>query len=84
MEKFIVYVKTVLNMVITMTKKIQDALNLIKIDDQGNWFVPNRKMLNMSISEFIQFERARIAEFNNDDIKSTKYKFHFQGERNND
>ena len=67
-----------------MTKKIQEALNLIKIDDQGNWFVPNRKMLNMSMSEFIEFERARIEEFNNDDIKNTKYKFHFQGERNND
>ncbi len=67
-----------------MTKKIQEALNLIKIDDQGNWFVPNRKMLKMSISEFIEFERARIEEFNNDDIKNTKYKFHFQGERNND
>ena len=40
--------------------KKQEALNLIKIDDQGNWFVQNRKMLNMSISEFIQFERARM------------------------
>ncbi len=53
-----------------MTKKIQD---------QGNWFVPNRKMLNMSMSEFIEFERARIEEFNNDDIKNTKYKFHYKG-----
>ena len=60
-----------------MTKKIQEGLNLIKIDDQGNWFVPNRKMLNMSISEFIQFERARIAEFNDDKIKKTKYKYHY-------
>ena len=60
-----------------MTKKIQEALNLIKIDDQGNWFVPNRKMLNMSMSEFIQFERARIAEFNDDKIKNTKYKYHY-------
>ena len=67
-----------------MTKKIQEALNLIKIDDQGNWFFPNRKMLNMSMSKFIEFERARIEEFNNDDIINTKYKFHFQGERNND
>ena len=67
-----------------MTKKIQEALNLIKIDDQGNWFVPNRKQLGFSMSEFIEFERARIAEFNNDDIINTKYKFHFQGERNND
>ena len=67
-----------------MTKKIQEALNLIKIDENGNWFVPNRKMLKMSMSEFIEFERARIAEFNNDDIKNTKYKFHFQGEKNND
>lgn len=64
-----------------MTKKIQEALNLIKIDDQGNWFVPNRKQLGFSMSEFIEFERARIAEFNDDKIKNTKYKFHFQGEK---
>ena len=67
-----------------MNNKIKNALDMIKIDDQGNWFVPNRKQLGFSMSEFIEFERARIAEFNNDDIINTKYKFHFQGERNND
>ena len=60
-----------------MNKKIQEALNFIKIDENGNWFVPNRKMLNMSIYEFIEFERARIAEFNDDKIKNTKYKYHY-------
>ena len=63
-----------------MNDKIQKALEMIKIDENGNWFVPNRKMLNMSISEFIQFERARIVEFNDDKIKNTKYKYHFQVE----
>ena len=61
-----------------MNDKIQKALEMIKIDENGNWFVPNRKMLNMSISEFIQFERARIAEFNDDKIKNTKYKYHYR------
>ena len=60
-----------------MNDKIQIALKMIKIDENGNWFVPNRKMLNMSISEFIQFERARISEFNDDKIKNTKYKYHY-------
>ncbi len=60
-----------------MNNKIKNALDMIKIDDQGNWFVPNRKMLNMSISEFIQFERKRIVEFNDDKIKNTKYKYHY-------
>ena len=35
------------------------------------------KMLNISISEFIQFERKRITEFNDDKIKNTKYKYHY-------
>ncbi|MBU3830953.1 MAG: hypothetical protein H9897_02250 [Candidatus Ureaplasma intestinipullorum] len=43
-----------------MNDKIQKALEMIKIDENGNWFVPNRKMLNMSMSEFIQFERAEF------------------------
>ena len=60
-----------------MKDKIQKALKLIKIDENGNWFVPNRKMLKMSMSEFIEFERARIAEFNDDKIKNTKYKYHY-------
>ena len=60
-----------------MNDKIQIVLKMIKIDENENWFVPNRKMLNMSISEFIQFERARIAEFNDDKIKNTKYKYHY-------
>ena len=64
-----------------MNNKIKNALDMIKIDDQGNWFVPNRKQLGFSMSEFIEFERARISEFDNDDIKNTKYKFHFQGEK---
>ncbi len=60
-----------------MNDKIQKALEMIEVDENGNWFVPNRKMLNMSMSEFIQFERARIAEFNDDKIKKTKYKYHY-------
>lgn len=61
--------------------KIENGLSLIKVDEHGNWFVPNRKNLNMTISEFIEFERKRILEFENEQIKNTKYKYHFMGEK---
>ena len=61
-----------------MNKKIKYALEQIKVDEQGNWFVPNRKMLNMTMEEFIEFERARLKEFEDEQIRATKYKHHYE------
>lgn len=44
--------------------KIKNALDLIEIRKDGTWIVPNRKSLNMTIEEFVEFERARLAETN--------------------
>lgn len=55
--------------------KIDIMLNEIKIDKEGNWFIPNRKKFNLTISEFAEFERQRIAEF--ETKKDTKYKYHY-------
>lgn len=64
--------------------KIKNALKKIKIDDQGIWHVPNRKELNMSFDEFIEFERQRILEFYDEQKRSTKYKFHYYGIKEKD
>lgn len=61
-----------------MNQKIKEALSQIKCNSDMSWFVPNREMLNMSIKEFIEFERARILEFDDEKIKNTKYKSHFE------
>lgn len=45
-----------------MNQKIKQALELIQINDDCTWIVPNRSTLNMSIEEFVEFERARLAE----------------------
>lgn len=60
-----------------MNNKIKAALEQIKIDKNCNWFVPNRKMLNMTIEEFIEFERERLKEFEDEQIRRTKYKHHY-------
>lgn len=59
--------------------KIKKALEMIKIDQNGNWYVPNRKRLNMSMEEFIEFERQRIMEFFDEQKRDTKYKWHYAG-----
>lgn len=61
-----------------MNKKIKYALEQIKVDKDCNWFVPNKKMLNMTTEEFIKFERARLKEFDNEQIRTTKYKHHYE------
>lgn len=65
-----------------MEKKISEALKQIKCNSDMSWFVPNREMLNMSLEEFIEFERARILEFDNEEIKNTKYKSHYESIKN--
>lgn len=62
-----------------MEQKIKEALKKIKIDKNGNWYVPNRKMLNMTMEEFIEFERARIKEFEDEQIRENKYRYHYDG-----
>ena len=57
--------------------KIKDGLAQIKCEKNGVWYVPNRKSLNMDFDEFIEFERQRILEFQDDDIIRTKYKYHY-------
>lgn len=42
--------------------KIKKALDLIEIRKDGTWIVPNRKSLNITIEEFVEFERARLNE----------------------
>lgn len=65
-----------------MKKKINEALSQIKCNSDMSWFVPNREMLNMTLEEFIEFERARILEFDDEKIKKTKYKSHFESLKN--
>lgn len=60
-----------------MKQKIRKALEKIYIFPCGHWYVPNRKELNMSVKEFIEFERYRLNEFSNDKIKMEKYKYHY-------
>ena len=62
-----------------MEQKIKEALEQIKLDKHCNWFVPNRKMLNMTMEEFIEFERARIMEFRNEQTINSKYREHYNG-----
>lgn len=57
--------------------KIKDALSQIKVQENCVWYVPNRESLNMDFNEFIEFERQRILEFQDDDIIRTKYKYHY-------
>lgn len=61
-----------------MDPKIKAALKTIKVDKLGNWYVPNRQQLNMTILEFANFERARLMEFENEEIRATKYKHHYK------
>lgn len=61
-----------------MDPKIKAALKTIKVDRLGNWYVPNRQQLNMSITEFAEFERERLMEFENEKIRETKYKHHYE------
>ena len=63
-----------------INQKTKEALNQIKVND-CKWFVPNRKMLKMNIKEFIEFERQRILEFENEHIRNTKYKKHFEPQK---
>lgn len=65
-------------------KKIDEALKTIKCDKLGNWYVPNRESLGMTILEFAEFERARLLEFENEKIRETKYKWHYAGEKNDE
>lgn len=62
--------------------KIKKALKMIKIYQNGNWYVPNRKALNMSMEDFIEFERQRIMEFFNEQKRETKYKWHYEDDTN--
>lgn len=57
--------------------KIKKALDTIKVQEDGKWFVPNRKMLKMSFDEFIDFEKNRLAEFENTIILQEKYWAHY-------
>lgn len=57
--------------------KIKKALDLIEIRKDGTWIVPNRKSLNMTIEEFVEFERARLAETN---ALNPKYFNHYTNE----
>lgn len=54
-------------------------LDLIRIDQHCNWHVPNREILGLSIMEFAEFERQRLAEFNEFNKKG-KYYYHYKGE----
>lgn len=56
--------------------KIKEMLDLIKVDENGNWFVPNRKYFD-SDKEFLEFEKMRISEFYDENIRNTKYKYHY-------
>lgn len=60
---------------VPLKERISAALDLIKIDNEGWWFIPSRGMLNMTIEEFIEFDRARIIETKQK--KTTKYKYHY-------
>lgn len=60
-----------------LNKKIKESLAMIKINNDTTWFVPNRKILNMSILEFVEFERARLAETTPD---NPKYKHHYSND----
>lgn len=57
--------------------KIKKALDLIEIRKDGTWIVPNRKSLNMTIEDFVEFERARLAET---DPFNPKYFNHYANE----
>lgn len=57
--------------------KIKKALDLIEIRKNGTWIVPNRKSLNMTIEEFVEFERARL---NETDAFNPKYFNHYANE----
>lgn len=61
--------------------KIDKMLNEIKIDEYGNWYVPNRKKYNLTIEEFMEFETKRINEFSNENIRNTKYKYHYYSDK---
>lgn len=63
---------------LTLQEKINIMLSEIRIDNKGNWIVPNRKRFNLTISEFVEFERQRIMEY--ETKKDTKYKYHYEGE----
>lgn len=67
--------------------KLQDKIDImlkeIRIDKEGNWIIPNRNRFNLSIAEFAEFERQRLLEFNNEEIKRTKYKYHYESEVDN-
>ena len=60
-----------------LNKKIIEGLGMIKINNDTTWFVPNRKILNMSILEFVEFERARLSETTPD---NPKYKHHYSND----
>lgn len=60
-----------------LNKKIKDALDMIKINNDTTWYIPNRQMLKMSILEFVEFERARLLETNQD---NPKYYYHYSSD----
>lgn len=60
-----------------LQKKIKYGLNQIKINNDTTWFVPNRKFLNMSILEFVEFERERLKETSPDNLK---YYYHYSND----
>lgn len=61
-----------------LQKRIKEGLDMIKINDDTTWYVPNRKALKMSILEFAEFERARLNETNQD---NPKYYNHYHNDK---
>lgn len=53
----------------SLKQRIKEGLDMIKINNDTTWVVPNRKTMNMSILEFVEFERARLLETNENNPK---------------
>ena len=64
-----------------MLLKYKKALQKIELVDLGDglvlWKIPSRQQLGFSISEYVEFERLRLKEFEKHSVRDSKYALHY-------